>query len=228
MGAGRLRLSTPKPWPASSARSRKWWRWAQVGIVVGGGNLFRGATGALSGMDRATADHGHAGHGDECPGPEGCLVAAGIEARVQTAVTIAHVGEAVRAGQRGAASGSRPRGDLRRRHRQPVLHHRYRLRPARRGNRRRPDAQGHQGGWRLHRRPQEGPDGHPLRTPDFRRSHRPEPGRAGYRRLSLCAGSRSCPGRVQHLQAGALKRVVMGEPEGTRVVRKLCKIRRHR
>ena len=28
----------------------------QVGIVVGGGNLFRGATGALSGMDRATAD----------------------------------------------------------------------------------------------------------------------------------------------------------------------------
>lgn len=28
----------------------------QVGIVVGGGNLFRGATGALSGMNRATAD----------------------------------------------------------------------------------------------------------------------------------------------------------------------------
>lgn len=28
----------------------------QIGIVVGGGNLFRGATGALSGMDRATAD----------------------------------------------------------------------------------------------------------------------------------------------------------------------------
>ncbi len=28
----------------------------QVGIVVGGGNLFRGATGALTGMNRATAD----------------------------------------------------------------------------------------------------------------------------------------------------------------------------
>ena len=29
----------------------------QVAIVVGGGNIFRGMTGAASGMDRATADY---------------------------------------------------------------------------------------------------------------------------------------------------------------------------
>jgi hypothetical protein len=136
----------------------------EVGIVVGGGNLFRGATGALSGMDRATADSmGMLATVMNALALKDALVAAGIEARVQTAVTIAHVGEAFRAGQRGAASGSRTRGDLRGRHRQPLLHHRYRLGPARRRDRRRPDAQGHQGGRRLHGRSQEGPDGHPLR-----------------------------------------------------------------
>lgn len=29
----------------------------QIGIVIGGGNIFRGIQGAASGMDRATADY---------------------------------------------------------------------------------------------------------------------------------------------------------------------------
>ncbi|HNH63057.1 MAG TPA: UMP kinase, partial [Thauera aminoaromatica] len=29
----------------------------QVGVVIGGGNIFRGMKGAASGMDRATADY---------------------------------------------------------------------------------------------------------------------------------------------------------------------------
>ena len=41
----------------------------QVCIVVGAGNIFRGASGAENGMDRATGDYIHAGHGDECLGP---------------------------------------------------------------------------------------------------------------------------------------------------------------
>ena len=66
----------------------------EVGIVVGGGNLFRGATGALSGMDRATADSmGMLATVMNALALKDALVAAGIEARVQTAVTIAHVGE---------------------------------------------------------------------------------------------------------------------------------------
>jgi uridylate kinase len=66
----------------------------QVGIVVGGGNLFRGATGALSGMNRATADGmGMLATVMNALALKDALEAAGIEARVQTAVAITHVGE---------------------------------------------------------------------------------------------------------------------------------------
>jgi uridylate kinase len=66
-----------------------------VGIVVGGGNLFRGATGALAGMDRATADSmGMLATVMNALALKDALMAAGVEAVVQTAVTIAHVGEA--------------------------------------------------------------------------------------------------------------------------------------
>jgi uridylate kinase len=67
----------------------------QVGIVVGGGNLFRGASGALSGMDRATADSmGMLATVMNALALKESLQRAGVAARVQTAVTIAHVGEA--------------------------------------------------------------------------------------------------------------------------------------
>jgi len=67
----------------------------QVGIVVGGGNLFRGATGALSGMDRATADSmGMLATVMNALALKDALLRVGVPARVQTAVAIAHVGEA--------------------------------------------------------------------------------------------------------------------------------------
>jgi uridylate kinase len=66
----------------------------QVGIVVGGGNLFRGATGALSGMNRATADSmGMLATVMNALALKDALLRAGVDARVQTAVHIAHVGE---------------------------------------------------------------------------------------------------------------------------------------
>ncbi|MBS1184474.1 MAG: uridylate kinase [Proteobacteria bacterium] len=66
----------------------------QVGIVVGGGNLFRGATGALSGMNRATADSmGMLATVMNALALKDALQLAGVDARVQTAVHIAHVGE---------------------------------------------------------------------------------------------------------------------------------------
>ena len=66
----------------------------QVAIVVGGGNLFRGATGAMSGMDRATADSmGMLATVMNALALKDALIRAGLDARVQTAVTIAHVGE---------------------------------------------------------------------------------------------------------------------------------------
>ncbi len=67
----------------------------QVAIVVGGGNLFRGATGALSGMDRATADSmGMLATVMNALALKDALQQAGVKAKVQTAVTISHVGEA--------------------------------------------------------------------------------------------------------------------------------------
>ena len=66
----------------------------QVGIVVAGGNLFRGATGALSGMNRASADSmGMLATVMNAVALKDALQQAGVEARVQTAVHIAHVGE---------------------------------------------------------------------------------------------------------------------------------------
>lgn len=66
----------------------------QVGIVVGGGNLFRGATGALSGMNRATADSmGMLATVMNALALKDALQQAGVGARVQTAVHIGHVGE---------------------------------------------------------------------------------------------------------------------------------------
>ena len=67
----------------------------QVGIVVGGGNLFRGATGALGGMGRATADGmGMLATVMNALALKDALQAAGVPAVVMTAVSIAHVGEA--------------------------------------------------------------------------------------------------------------------------------------
>ncbi len=66
----------------------------QVGIVVGGGNLFRGASGALSGMDRATADSmGMLATVMNALALKDALQRVAVPARVQTAVAIAHVGQ---------------------------------------------------------------------------------------------------------------------------------------
>jgi uridylate kinase len=82
----------------------------QVGIVVGGGNLFRGATGALSGMDRATADAmGMLATVMNALALKDALLRAGVPARVQTAVAIAHVGEAF---ERDAALRHLEAGDV--------------------------------------------------------------------------------------------------------------------
>jgi len=66
----------------------------EIGIVVGGGNLFRGATGALAGMDRATADSmGMLATVMNALALKDALINAGVPAWIQTAVSIAHVGE---------------------------------------------------------------------------------------------------------------------------------------
>lgn len=66
----------------------------EVAIVVGGGNFFRGAELSQSGMDRSRADYmGMLGTVMNCLALQDFLEQAGIDTRVQTAITMGQVAE---------------------------------------------------------------------------------------------------------------------------------------
>ena len=66
----------------------------QVGIVVGGGNIFRGVALGATGMDRATGDYmGMLATVMNAMALQDALRNAGVEARVQSALTIEQVAE---------------------------------------------------------------------------------------------------------------------------------------
>ena len=145
----------------------------EVGIVVGAGNIYRGMQGAAAGMDRSTADYmgmlatvlnalpapGRAG--EERHRHPRAVGAGDLRGR-----------RALHPPPRDAPPGEGARRDLRRRHRQPVLHHRHGRRAARRRGARRdhPDGQERRRG-RLHRRPRARPRprGSSPRSPTWRR-----------------------------------------------------------
>ena len=66
----------------------------QVGIVVGGGNIFRGVALGATGMDRATGDYmGMLATVMNAMALQDCCRNNGIEARVQSALNIEQVAE---------------------------------------------------------------------------------------------------------------------------------------
>ena len=66
----------------------------EVGVVIGGGNIFRGMAGAASGMDRATADYmGMRATVMNAMALADAFRAAGVNARVQSALRIDQVVE---------------------------------------------------------------------------------------------------------------------------------------
>jgi uridylate kinase len=66
----------------------------EIAVVVGGGNIFRGMSGATRGMDRATADNmGMLATVINALALQDALEAAGQVTRVQTAITMAQVAE---------------------------------------------------------------------------------------------------------------------------------------
>jgi uridylate kinase len=66
----------------------------EVGIVVGGGNMVRGAAFAAQGMDRSTADHmGMLGTVINALALQDAIERAGVETRVQTAVSMQELAE---------------------------------------------------------------------------------------------------------------------------------------
>src|SRR3979490_1617636 len=67
----------------------------EVAIVVGGGNFFRGAELSQSGMDRSRADYmGWLRTVLNRSAPPDSLAPSGVEARVQSAITMGQVAEA--------------------------------------------------------------------------------------------------------------------------------------
>ena len=97
--------------------------------------------------------HGHARHLHQLPGAAGLA----REARRQHPGALGHQDgadrRALHSPPRGAAPREGPHRHLRRRHRQPVLHHRHRRLAARHGDQRRGHPQGDQGRRRVRRRP---------------------------------------------------------------------------
>jgi len=67
---------------------------AEIGIVVGGGNFFRGVASAASQMDRVTADHmGMLATVINALAFQDALESAGVQARVMTAIAMRQVAE---------------------------------------------------------------------------------------------------------------------------------------
>ncbi|WP_106252261.1 UMP kinase [Allonocardiopsis opalescens] len=67
----------------------------QVAVVVGGGNMFRGAAMSERGMDRSRADYmGMLGTVINCLALQDFLEKRGVDTRVQTAITMGQVAEA--------------------------------------------------------------------------------------------------------------------------------------
>jgi uridylate kinase len=66
----------------------------EVGIVVGGGNIFRGNSPAAAGMDRSSADHmGMLATAINALALQDALEKAGVETRVQTAIWMQEIAE---------------------------------------------------------------------------------------------------------------------------------------
>ena len=145
----------------------------EIGVVIGGGNIFRGVALGAAGMDRATADYmGMLATVMNALALQDAMRQAGLDA--PRAVGAQH-----RAGRRALhprQGDPLPRGrqgrDLRRRHRQSVLHHRHRRRAARQRDRRRDRPQGDQGGRRLHRRSEDASRREALPADHLRRGDR--------------------------------------------------------
>ena len=89
----------------------------QVAIVIGGGNIYRGMNEAETGIERAQGDYmGMLATVINGMALQAALEKAGVTTRLQSAIKMEQV---------AAPPGERPRSDLWRRHRQPLLYYRY-------------------------------------------------------------------------------------------------------
>ncbi len=97
-----------------------------LGLVVGGGNIVRGATASGDGLDRVSADYmGMLATVINALALQNVLETLGVQTRVMTAIRMESLAEPYIRRRMHPAPGKGAAGDLRRRHRQPVLLHRH-------------------------------------------------------------------------------------------------------
>ena len=126
----------------------------EICLVIGGGNIFRGVSGSAVGMERASADYmGMLATVINSLAMQNELERRGVTTRVQSAISMQAICEPYirRRALRHLEKGSRR--NFCRRHRQPVLHHRYGGGAARLGDGLRRALEGDQGRRRLRCRP---------------------------------------------------------------------------
>ena len=110
----------------------------QVGLVVGGGNIFRGAALQAAGLDRVTGDHmGMLATVMNALAMRDALERSNIASRVMSAIPMSGVVDHYDRRKADARARARRSGDFRGRHRQSVFHHRFGGLPARHRNQRR-------------------------------------------------------------------------------------------
>lgn len=121
----------------------------EVCLVVGGGNIFRGAKEASKGLDRSVADQvGMLATVMNALYLQNALEKLGIEARVLSGLSIPKFARTTFTA--GTAPFAKNRGaDLCRRHRLSLFYHRHRRRPSRFRDEMRRAAEGDPGGRRL-------------------------------------------------------------------------------
>jgi hypothetical protein len=152
----------------------------QVGLVIGGGNLFRGAALHAAGMDRVTGDHmGMLATVMNALAMRDALERSNISSAIMSAIPMSGVVDhydrrkAIRQLSQGdvvifaAGTGN------------PVLHHRFGSLPARHRGRSGTGAEGHQGRRCLYRRSVRQSGRGALRAPELRRSARTQARRDG-------------------------------------------------
>ena len=164
-----------------------------LGVVVGGGNVLRGAQISEDGLSRPTADAmGMLATVMNALVLVAAIERAGVEARAMSALIMPQVCETYERQSALRHLEARPHHRVRRWHRQSVLHHRHDRGAARRrdGVQRRP--QGDRCRRRLYGRSEEGSDGDPLRASRPPGGARTGGSRSWMRRLSRLPRKTGC------------------------------------
>jgi uridylate kinase len=188
-----------------------------VAVVIGGGNIFRGVAGGSVGMDRATADYmGMLATVMNSLALADTMNKAGLTARVMSAIDRAG-GGALCPAQGAAVPRGREGGRVRGRHGQSVLHHRHsrRLRGAEIGAEVVLKATKVDGVYTAD--PKKDPGATRYARITFDEAMNKNLGIMDATAFALCRDQKLPVKVFSIFKHGALKRVVMGEDEGTLV-----------